>query len=292
MAPDDEVEEVLRDDRPGTFDHNRIIGETPDAMEKRALFAGWATEFRRMCGERDEDQLHLYAFCAVKCIGSFLSPVVLDELRGAGGESPDRILTMRLMEIYLKLGEKLGIECGVVPVAIINKIAADPTVFPPAIWPATTVGDLSDQNNDVLIVGDSSIATMGENRVLRPGSFLEELLVFTGRNDSGSGAPKGLTEIHALPGGGVRTILNCVNRIMQDLRARGRNPHKSLRVIVCWQFEEFFMPYGMMKTAFPFELQQDIAALAEVMNGLRSITILGAQSQIWGSPHFTTSGPT
>jgi hypothetical protein len=79
---------------------------------------------------------------------------------------------------------------------------------------------------------------------------------------------------------------------MQDLRARGRNPHKSLHVIVCWQLEEFFMPYGMMKTAFPFELQQDIAALAETMNGLRSITILGAQSQIWGSPRFTISGPT
>ena len=110
-----------------------------------------------MCRERDEDQLHLYAFCAVKCIGSFLSPVVLDELRGAWGESPDRVLTKRLMEIYLKLGEKLGIACGVVPVAIINKIAADPTVFPPAMWPATTVGDLSDQKNDVLIVGDSSI---------------------------------------------------------------------------------------------------------------------------------------
>ena len=133
-----------------------------------------------MCRERDKDQLHLYAFCAVKCIGSFLSPVVLDELRGAGGESPDRILTMRLMEIYLKLGEKLGIECGVVPVAIINKIAAGPTVFPPAIWPATTIGDLSDQKNDVLIVGDSSIATMGENRILRPGSFLEEFPLLAG----------------------------------------------------------------------------------------------------------------
>ena len=46
------------------------------------------------------------------------------------------------------------------------------------------------------------------------------------------------------------------------------------------------MPYGMMKTAFPFELQQDIAALAKIMNGLRLITILGAQSQIWGFPPF------
>ena len=73
---------------------------------------------------------------------------------------------------------------------------------------------------------------------------------------------------------------------MHDLQARGRNPHKSLREIVCWQFEEFFMPYGMLKTAFPFELQQDIAALAEVMNGLRSITILGSQSQTWGFPPF------
>ena len=169
-------------------------------MEKRALFAGWATEFRRMCRERDEDQLHLYAFCAVKSIGGFIAPMVLDELRGSGGESPDGILTKRLMEIYLKLGEKLGIECGVVPVAIINRIAMDPTNFPPAIWPATTIGDMSDQNNDILIVGDSSIVTMGDNRVLRPGSFLEEFRVFTGRTNSGSGTPMGMTEIHALPG--------------------------------------------------------------------------------------------
>ena len=222
MVPEDDVEEVQRDLRPGTYDANQIIGETPEAMEQRALFAGWATECRRMCRERDEDQFHLYAFCAVKCVGSFLAPVILDELRGSGGESPDGILTWRLMEIYLKLGEKLGISCGVVPVSIINKIKADPASFPPAFWPASTVGDLSDQRIDILIVGDSSIATMGEGRALRTGSFLEELLVFTNRRDSGVGTPQGLTHIQTLPGGGVRAVLICINQFMQDLRARGR----------------------------------------------------------------------
>ena len=100
----------------------------------------------------------------------------------------------------------------------------------------------------------------------------------------------GMTEIHALPGGGVRTILNRVNQTVADLQARGRNPHQRLRVIVCWQFEEFFMPYGMMKTAFPFELQHDIAMLAEVLRDLRSITILGAQSQTWGFPRRRLHG--
>ena len=120
----------------------------------------------------------------------------------------------------------MGIACGVVPVAIINRIAMDPTIFPPAIWRATTIGDMSDQNNDILIVGDSSIALMGDNRVLRPGPFLDEFAVFTGRTTSGSGTPMGMTEVHALPGGGVRTILNRAQQTVANLQARGRNPHQ------------------------------------------------------------------
>jgi len=94
----------------------------------------------------------------------------------------------------------------------------------------------------------------------------------------------GRTEIVPLMGGGLKHILSTIQQAVANLTAQGRHPTRHLRVIVCWQFNEFFHQNGPMKNRFPLEIQDDIKSLIEVLNGLHSVAILGARSHIWEAP--------
>ena len=96
-------------------DPDRLIGETEEDIIRRSKHAGWVYEFRRMAREREESQWHNYAFCALKATAHLCDPLLIDELRESGGETPDRIQPDKLMELYLRLANIPGLGCGLFP---------------------------------------------------------------------------------------------------------------------------------------------------------------------------------
>jgi len=122
----------------------------------------------------------LFAFCAIKSIGGSLAPVIADELRGSGGETPDGITALDLMRIYNKLASKPGISCGVIPAAGVERIAAEPYEIPVEVLPSRLVNVLNDPSLDILVVGDSSLA-LSTNGRYHNGSFTSELNSYMNR---------------------------------------------------------------------------------------------------------------
>ena len=104
-------------------------------------------------------------------------------------------------------------------------------------------------------------------------------------------------------GAGVRQIKNAAMTAIQGQISRGRDPVKSLRIVICWQFNEFFKGAGStMKNIFPFDILPDVQELVRNIKPLNAIVILGAQGHTWNVPltydswvgyvrqHFTDHG--
>ena len=128
-------------------DPDRLIGETEEDIFRRSKHAGWVYEFWRMAREREESQWHNYAFCALKATAHLCDPLLIDELRESGGETPDRIQPDKLMELYLRLANIPGLGCGVVPATVIQKIAGAAEDLPPGLLPASTMEDVRIQKS-------------------------------------------------------------------------------------------------------------------------------------------------
>ena len=120
---------------------------------------------------------------------------------------------------------------------------------------------------------------------------MSELNSYMNRRDTGVGAPMGRTEMIPLMGGGVKHILHSIQQAVVNLTAQGRHPVRNLRVIVCWQFNEFFHQHGPMKSRFPLEIQDDIKTLIELLNGLHSVAILELGVKSGKLRLFMMSGP-
>ena len=69
-------------------DPDKLIGEAEEDIIRRSKHAGWVYEFQRMAKEREDSQWHTYAFCALKATGHLCNPLLIDELRESGGETP------------------------------------------------------------------------------------------------------------------------------------------------------------------------------------------------------------
>ena len=242
-------------------DPDRLIGEAEEAIIKRSKHAGWVYEFRRMAREREESQLHNYAFCTLKATAHLCDPLLIDELRESGGETPDRIRPERLMELYLRLRDIPGLGCGVVPATVIQKIAAAAEDLPPGLLPASTMEDVRNPEIDVFVIGDSSLGMKKTRKKggYHPGSFSQELTAFSGRTDKGIRVRPGITDVIPVMDAGIRQIKTAVQKEIEKQISRGRNPETSMRLIIRWQFNEFFKgTSGIMKTVFPFDIIADI----------------------------------
>ena len=67
-----------------TADPEWLIGEAAEDIVRRSKHAGWVYEFLRMAREREDNQWHMYAFCALKATGHLCNPLLIDELRESG----------------------------------------------------------------------------------------------------------------------------------------------------------------------------------------------------------------